>query len=189
MSNPPKVRKIAVLGSRAVGKSSLVIQFVESHFSETYYPTIENTFTKLVRHRNQDYAAEIIDTAGQDEFSILNSRHALGIHGYVLVYSIASRSSFDMTSIIRDKILNLAGVEWIPIVLVGNKADLAGGGQRHVGEEEGRKLASEWGASFLETSAKEGTNVAKIFELTLMQIEKASGEGEEKKSEGGCMIL
>ncbi|KAJ3100941.1 GTP-binding protein [Phlyctochytrium planicorne] len=186
MSNPPKVRKIAVLGSRAVGKSSLVIKFVEDHFAETYYPTIENTFTKIVRHKNQDYAAEIIDTAGQDEFSILNSRHALGIHGYVLAYSVASRQSFEMTMVIRDKILNLAGVEWVPIVLVGNKTDLMG--QRQVEEEEGKKVAGEWNAAFVETSAKVGTNVSKIFEMMLQQIEKSNGEGDDKKADG-CVIL
>ncbi len=49
---------------------------------------------------------EIVDTAGQDEYSILNSKHFIGIHGYVLVYSVASMSSFEMVQVIRDKILN-----------------------------------------------------------------------------------
>ncbi|KAJ3417083.1 GTP-binding protein [Chytridiales sp. JEL 0842] len=184
-SAPPKVRKIAVLGARAVGKSSLVVQFVESHFSETYYPTIENTFTKIIKHKNQEFAAEIIDTAGQDEYSILNSRHAIGIHGYVLVYSISSRSSFEMCNVIRDKILNFTGMDWVPIVLVGNKADLQG--QRQVQEEDGKKIAAEWNAHFVETSAKVGTNVTRIFELMLAQIEKQNGEEEKKPSE--CTIL
>ncbi|CAG8510261.1 10997_t:CDS:2 [Scutellospora calospora] len=82
--NAPKPRTIAVLGSRAVGKSSLTIQFVENHFVDSYYPTIENTFNKVIRYRGQEIAAEIIDTAGQDEHSILNSTHAIGIHGYIL---------------------------------------------------------------------------------------------------------
>lgn len=42
----------------------------------------------------------------QDEYSILNSKHFIGIHGYMLVYSVASRQSFEMIRIIRDKILN-----------------------------------------------------------------------------------
>ncbi|KAJ3315765.1 GTP-binding protein [Blyttiomyces sp. JEL0837] len=185
MSNPPKVRKIAVLGARAVGKSSLIIQYVESHYAETYYPTIENTFTKIIKHRNQEYAAEIIDTAGQDEYSILNSRHAIGIHGYVLAYSIASRSSFEMCSVIRDKILNYTGLDWVPIVLVGNKTDLSG--QRQVNEDEGRKIALSWGAAFVETSAKVGTNVTRIFELMLAEIEKQNGEEEPKKPD--CVVM
>jgi len=84
-----KSRKIAVLGSRSVGtkplfkfhpnfsiletniflfligKSSLTVQFVENHFVESYYPTIENTFSKTIKIKNQEFATEIIDTAGQ----------------------------------------------------------------------------------------------------------------------------
>jgi len=89
-----KKRKIAVLGSRSVGKSSLVIQFTENQFIESYYPTIENTFTKSVSYKGVDYDCDIIDTAGQDEYSILNSKHAIGIHGFVLVYSVTSRKFF-----------------------------------------------------------------------------------------------
>jgi Ras family protein len=124
MSSGGKSRKIVVLGFRAVGKSTLTVQFVENHFVDAYYPTIETTFAKTVIYKGQEYHLEIIDTAGQDEFSILNSRHALGIHGYVLVYSITSKSSLEMVKIIRDKIINYTGAEWVPMVLVGNKSDL-----------------------------------------------------------------
>jgi len=61
----------------------------------------------------------------QDEFSILSSRHAVGLHGWILVYSVSSRSSFEMCSIIREKILNYTGRDSVPMVLVGNKSDLA----------------------------------------------------------------
>lgn len=92
MPTPPKQRKIALVGSRSVGarvlpfvlplrmhvlrdrrltklpllgKSSLTVQFVDGHFVDSYYPTIENTFSKIIKYKNQDYATEIIDTAGQ----------------------------------------------------------------------------------------------------------------------------
>ena len=47
------------------GKSSLTVQFVENHFVESYYPTIENTFSKTIKYKGQEYTTEIIDTAGQ----------------------------------------------------------------------------------------------------------------------------
>lgn len=54
------------LGLRArTGKSSLTVQFVDGHFVDSYYPTIENTFSKVIRYKNQDFAVEMIDTAGQ----------------------------------------------------------------------------------------------------------------------------
>jgi len=43
----------------------MTVQFVDGHFVESYYPTIENTFSKVIRYKNQDFATEIIDTAGQ----------------------------------------------------------------------------------------------------------------------------
>ena len=47
------------------GKSSLAVQFVDGHFVDSYYPTIENTFSKTIRHKGQDFSTEIVDTAGQ----------------------------------------------------------------------------------------------------------------------------
>jgi Ras homolog enriched in brain len=47
------------------GKSSLVIQFIENHFVESYYPTIEATFQKSVNYNGIEYDCDIIDTAGQ----------------------------------------------------------------------------------------------------------------------------
>jgi small GTP-binding protein len=53
------------------GKSSLTVQFVDGHFVESYYPTIENTFSKIIKHKGQEYATEIIDTAGQVSRQVL----------------------------------------------------------------------------------------------------------------------
>lgn len=61
----------------------------------------------------------------QDEYSILNSKHAIGIHGFVLVYSVTSRNSFDMIQIVYDKIINYCGIKEIPCVIVGSKIDLS----------------------------------------------------------------
>ncbi|TPX59797.1 hypothetical protein PhCBS80983_g02242 [Powellomyces hirtus] len=187
MASPAKVRKVAVLGSRAVGKSSLTVQFVENHFAETYYPTIENTFTKPIRHptTHHEYMLEIYDTAGQDEYSILNSKHALGIHGYMLVYSVASRASLEMCAVVRDKILNYTGMEWVPLVLVGNKLDLHQ--SRQVSTEEAQKLAKEWNCAAVECSAKLNQGVAKAFETMLMEIEKQTG-GDSEPPKKGCVI-
>lgn len=60
----------------------------------------------------------------QDEHSPFNPQHAIGIHGYVLVYSITSRNSFDMIQIVYDKILDFCGLTDVPCVVVGSKCDL-----------------------------------------------------------------
>ncbi|GAA5840842.1 hypothetical protein JCM3766R1_000899 [Sporobolomyces carnicolor] len=184
----PKQRKIALLGSRSVGKSSLSVQFVDSHFVDSYYPTIENTFSKIVRYKGQEFGLDIVDTAGQDEFSILSSRHAVGLHGWILVYSVASRTSFEMCSIIRDKILNYTGRDAVPMVLVGNKSDLAV--QRQVTRQEGADLAASWGkTAFIESSARTNENVGRIFESVVAEIEKDMNPEPEPEKGSSCDIM
>lgn len=60
----------------------------------------------------------------QDEYSIFQRQYAVGIHGYVLVYAVTSKTSFEMVKIINEKILNALGTDKVPRVLVGNKKDL-----------------------------------------------------------------
>ncbi|XP_017774786.1 PREDICTED: GTP-binding protein Rheb homolog [Nicrophorus vespilloides] len=177
---PPKQRKIAVMGYRSVGKSSLSIQFVEGQFVDSYDPTIENTFTKSTRVNSQDYELKLVDTAGQDEYSIFPSQYSIDVHGYVLVYSITSSKSFEVVQVIYEKLLDITGKGHVPIILVGNKTDLHM--ERTISMEEGKKLAESWNAAFLETSAKQNAAVSDIFHLLIKEIEKADGNIPEKSS-------
>ncbi|EIM88068.1 uncharacterized protein STEHIDRAFT_94975 [Stereum hirsutum FP-91666 SS1] len=185
-----KKRKIAVLGSRSVGKSSLVVQFIENEFVESYYPTIESTFSKSINFKGVEYDCDIIDTAGQasDEYSILNSKHAIGIHGFVLVYSVTSRNSFDMIQIIYDKIINFCGIKEIPCVIVGSKTDLQQRISRQVDPKEGQALANEIHAAWVETSAKNNINVAKVFETCLGEIERNAPHSQDEPPVSRCSI-
>ncbi|KAL2866341.1 Rheb family small GTPase rhbA [Aspergillus lucknowensis] len=187
MPSAPKQRKIAIVGNRSVGKSSLTVRFVEHHFVESYYPTIENTFSRIIKYNGQEYATEIVDTAGQDEYSLLNSKHFIGIHGYIIVYSVASRQSFDMVRVIRDKILNHLGADYVPLVIVGNKSDLKPE-QRHVSLEEGRHLGEEFRCAFTEASARLDYNVAKAFELMIGEIERSQNPSQPTGS-NKCVLM
>lgn len=176
-ATPPRQRKIAIMGFRSVGKSSLTLQFVEGKFVDSYDPTIENTFTKTVKFRSQDYFLKLIDTAGQDEYSIVPSTYSMDIHGYILVYSITSTKSFDVVKVIYEKLLDMTGKGNMPIVLVGNKTDLHM--ERTVSYEDGKAVADSWNGAFLEASAKENQSVQEIFQTILLQIEKTSGNLSE----------
>ncbi|EMG50366.1 GTP-binding protein, putative [Candida maltosa Xu316] len=198
-----KARKIAIVGSRSVGKSSITVRFVEDHFIESYYPTIENQFTKNFKINDLNYNIEILDTAGQDEFSLLNEKHLIGIHGYLLIYSVTSRQSFEIIEIIRDKILNsigelnmnddndntnsnIGGGRSIPMVLVGNKSDL--NYQRQVEFKEGEELAKKFNCKFLETSVRDNINVEKSFECLIQEIEKIQNPPPPKQQDK-CILM
>lgn len=172
------------MGYRSVGKSSLTIQFVENQFVDSYDPTIENTFSKTVKISGQEYSLQLVDTAGQDEYSILPQSYFMNIDGYILVYSVNSQKSFDVIQFVYDKLLDMKGnIGSIPVVLVGNKCDLAM--EREVSTDAGKRIADKWKVRFLEASAKEYQSVAKVFEEIVATIEKASGNVPEKN---GCVL-
>eukprot|EP01027_Heterolobosea_sp_BB2_P015426 GEZU01022065.1.p1 GENE.GEZU01022065.1~~GEZU01022065.1.p1 ORF type:complete len:170 (+),score=20.74 GEZU01022065.1:322-831(+) len=158
-----KSRKVIVLGTRAVGKSSVTIQFVENHFADSYNPTIENTFKKTIKYKGDEFTTDIVDTAGQDEFSLFQPQYSLGVDGYVMVYSVVSRPSFDMIETLNEKILNSMGVDKVPRVLVGNKIDLDL--ERKITSDQGKALADRLGIPFVECSAKHATNIGKFLRI------------------------
>nr|AVV26999.1 Rheb2 [Eukaryota sp.] len=182
-----KSRKIVFLGSRAVGKTLVNLVHIGEPFQDTYHPTIQNTFQKVITVNGDEYSAEILDLAGMDEYSLLPSHYSLGVHGYVLIYSVASKASFENISVINDKLMhNFLGSSNVPRVLVGNKTDM----RRQVTKEEGQKLAEEWGCPFVECSAKNNENVSAIFNQLMIEIDKAdraTGKGDD--ANGGCSLL
>ncbi|ELR24800.1 Rasrelated GTPase [Acanthamoeba castellanii str. Neff] len=180
-----KSRKIAVVGFRAVGKSAVTIQFSENHFAEAYNPTIENTFHKTLKHKGTEYELEIIDTAGQDEQSIMPFRGTIGIDGYVMVYSVASRTSMETVKVLNEKIINESGTATVPRVLVGNKSDLHN--DRSISVEEGKRTAEELNCAFIECSAKHNENISQVFITILEEIEKLTAP-QEPVQESKCIL-
>ncbi|XP_064447402.1 GTPase RhebL1 isoform X1 [Mirounga angustirostris] len=148
-----RYRKVVILGYRSVGKTSLAHQFVEGEFLEGYDPTVENTYSKIVTLGKDEFHLHLVDTAGQDEYSILPYSFIIGVHGYVLVYSVTSLHSFQVIESLYQKLHEGHGKTRLPVVLVGNKADLSP--DREVQAVEGKKLAESWGATFMESSARE----------------------------------
>ncbi|CAL8399432.1 unnamed protein product [Arctogadus glacialis] len=181
----PKSRKIAVLGYRSVGKSSLTIQFVEGQFVDSYDPTIENTFTKTITVSGQEYHLQLVDTAGQDEYSIFPQSYTIDVDGYILLFSVTSYKSFEVVRVIHEKLLDMVGNLQVPIILVGNKKDLHM--ERVISFEEGRALAESWSAPFLESSAKENQTAVEVFRRMILEVEKM--EAGQPPSRTSCLIM
>lgn len=187
MPNSAKERRIAIMGFRSVGKSSLAIQFVQGQFVDYYEPTIECTFNKTVNVRGNQYDLHLVDTAGQDEYTIFPAEYSVDVHGYVLVYSIDSPHSFEVCKNIHEKLMDLVGLSKVPIVLVGNKSDLHT--DRRVTLEQGKRLAEEMKAVFIETSAKENQNVEDIFKKVIAQMESIDGVSGDGEANGKCLMM
>ncbi|CAI4056652.1 hypothetical protein SKDZ_03G0910 [Saccharomyces kudriavzevii ZP591] len=193
-------RKIALIGARNVGKTTLTVRFVESRFVESYYPTIENEFTRIISYKNHDCTLEILDTAGQDEVSLLSTKSLMGVRGIILCYSIVNRASFDVIPILWDKLVDQLGKDNLPVILVGTKVDLGRGTKcekRCVTKTEGEKLASTIGsqdkrnqAMFIECSAEQNYNVEELFMLLLKQMERVEGTlGFDGENNNKCNVM
>jgi GTPase KRas protein len=171
--------KLVVLGDGGVGKTALTIQLCLQHFVETYDPTIEDSYRKQVVIDQQPCMLEVLDTAGQEEYTALRDQWIRDGEGFVLVYSISSRSSFTRIKRFHHQIQRVkescnSSPSYpgspvsatnsslpVPIMLVGNKSDRAT--EREVSLQEGHSLARDLGCEFVEASAKNCINVEKAF--------------------------
>jgi len=80
-----------------------------SILSNILWILFNTAFVKTTKVNNQEFELKLVDTAGQDEYSILPTQYSMDIHGYVLVYSITSPKSFEIIQIIYDKLLDMTG--------------------------------------------------------------------------------
>ena len=186
-----KTYKVVVLGTGGVGKSALTVQFVQGIFVEKYDPTIEDYYRKPVEFDGNQYMLEILDTAGTDQFTAMRDLYMKNGQGFVLVYSITSNGTFCEIPVLREQILRVKDKDYVPMILVGNKSDLED--QRTVSKEQGQKLATEFGAQFIETSAKLRTNVENIFCNLIREMnsefDKSPKEKLKIKHKKNCLLI
>jgi len=159
--------RIAILGDGGVGQTALAVQFTMNCYVEVYDPTIEDAYRKQLLVDNKMCFVEVIVTAGQEEYSTLRDQWVREGQGFILVYSITSRSSFDRLEMFRQNMVRLKGDKPV-FMLVGNDADK--GYEREVSKEEGMALARTFGCEFLETSARTAHNVDKLFHDLIRQL-------------------
>ncbi|KIJ14292.1 hypothetical protein PAXINDRAFT_163463 [Paxillus involutus ATCC 200175] len=151
--------KLVVVGGGGVGKSALTIQFIQSHFVDEYDPTIEDSYRKQCVIDEEVALLDVLDTAGQEEYGAMREQYMRTGEGFLLVYSITSRNSFEEISTFHQQILRVKDQDSFPVIVVANKCDLEY--ERQVGMNEGRDLAKHFGCKFIETSAKQRINVAR----------------------------
>jgi len=172
------VFKITVLGNSAVGKTSLINQYIEHSFKEDYKPTLgANIIRKdvFVDEINAKCRLILWDLAGQEKYQIVRSLYFQGCVGALLVYDITRHNTFNDIEGYWLKDFKRYVKKEGSYILIGNKMDLDD--QRTVPEEEGRKFAEEIKASdFIETSAKFNQNVDLAFKNLVYQILRNHGE-------------
>lgn len=177
--------RLVILGGGGVGKSALVVQFMQNHFIDFYDPTIEDSYRKQVEIDGKFYLLDVLDTSGQEEYSAMRDQYMRTGEGFILAYSIINRQSFNEIIELRDRIIMNKEGKDIPIVLCGNKIDLYY--KRQVLYSEGVDLARNFGCPYYETSAKTCMNVNNLWFTVVREIMKR--QIQQKKSKEKCMIV
>ena len=153
--------KIAVLGKTLVGKSALTFRFIKDRFPNEHDTTIEDQYTVPTRIDGIECRLEILDTAGQDDYQTMLDTWINSVDGYILVYSIDDKDSFNSTRMRYERIVKNKGRSNYAMIIVGNKCDLEK--NRQVSREEAEKYCAGLGVNFLETSALMKINVKESF--------------------------
>ncbi|KAF8802519.1 ras-domain-containing protein [Phlegmacium glaucopus] len=166
--------KLVVVGGGGVGKSALTLQFIQGHFIIDYDPTIEDSYSKQYVIDGEVALLDILDTAGQEEYYAMREQYMRSGEGFLLVYSITSRDSFEEINTFYQQILRVKDQDSVPVIIVANKCDLEY--ERQVGINEGRDLAKHFGCQFIETSAKVGVNVDEAFGTLVREIRRYNRE-------------
>ncbi|XP_055996427.1 ras-related and estrogen-regulated growth inhibitor-like isoform X2 [Ostrea edulis] len=142
-----------------VSMGALVVRFLTRRFIWEYDPTLECTYKHVATLDEELVNMEILDTAGQVE-AIQREGHIRWADGFILVYSINDRHSFEEVIKLKDYLDDVKKTN-VQCVLVGNKVDLMR--ERDVSTAEGMKLATEMACAFFETSVCDGSD--EIYEL------------------------
>ncbi|KIM59311.1 hypothetical protein SCLCIDRAFT_126437, partial [Scleroderma citrinum Foug A] len=133
-----------------------------------------NTYLKRCVVDDEVALFDVLDPPGQEEYGALREEYMRTGEGFLLVYSITSRDSFEQISTFYQEILRIKGLDSFPAIVVANKCDLEH--DRQVGTNEGRDLAKRFGCKFIETSTKQHINIDEAFIDLVREIRKYNKE-------------
>ena len=162
---------LVTLGDTKVGKTSLILRYIDNFFNMNYLSTIgiDSKIKKITLSNGEEIKVKISDTAGQERFKSIASNYMKKANGILLVYDITDKLTFDNINKWAEEI-NKDEEKTKPILLIGNKSDKSD--ERVVTKEEGEEFAKKCcgGIKFYETSCKTGENVEEAINDLVNQI-------------------
>ncbi|VDN50594.1 unnamed protein product [Dracunculus medinensis] len=167
-NNKPKIPIVVLLGEGAVGKSSLMLRYVENKFNPRHVSTIQASFLcKKIIFNGKQLDLNIWDTAGQEKFHALGPIYYRDSQGALLIYDITDSKSFDKVKLWVKELQRMLGNS-VVLVIVGNKTDLKR--NRNVELRTAIDYAKSVGAEHFETSAKDNIGISQVFEHLIQGI-------------------
>ncbi|CAG2103303.1 unnamed protein product [Medioppia subpectinata] len=171
--------KVVFLGEQSVGKTSLITRFMYDSYETSYQATIGIDFlSKVMSTPDRTIRLQLWDTAGQERFRSLIPSYIRDSGVAVIVYDITNSRTFNRIDNWVTEVRAQRG-EAALILIVANKTDL--NDKRQVSISEGETKARELNVLFVETSAKTGTNVKKLFRKVVDNLPKQPNDESLRK--------
>ncbi|KAI0806742.1 GTP-binding protein ypt1 [Fomes fomentarius] len=180
--------KLLLIGDSGVGKSCLLLRFAEDSFTDSYLSTIGVDFKiRTIELEGKTVKLQIWDTAGQERFRTIAAAYYRGAHGIIMVYDVTDEETFKNVKGWMQEIERYAS-EDVKKLIIGNKSDLV---ERKVVEYSAAKeFADALSIPFIETSAKNSTNVDEAF-YTMAKVIRddvdANPEGESSSNKSSTV--
>lgn len=166
--------KVVLLGPSLVGKTSIVTAYASDSFETKASPTVAASFVNKIINLGNDrrpIKLQIWDTAGQERFRGLAPMYYRNADVAVIVYSVTDRESFFEVQSWIDELRTQ--MSKLPLIyIVGNKIDAP---NKQVKPHEGEQQANVCGGSFIQTSAKDKTNIEELFWMIASDVYELHG--------------
>ncbi|KAF8565554.1 hypothetical protein P879_08167 [Paragonimus westermani] len=154
--------KLLIIGDSGVGKSSLLLRYINDSFENQLSATIGVDYRVKVTTVSDGTMIKlsIWDTAGQERFRTLTPNFYRGAHGAVVVFDVSNRDSFDRLTNWMEELKTFSNHQNMVRLLVGNKIDHL---PRQVNRDEGLRFARLYNMPYAEASAKTSEGVNSVF--------------------------
>ena len=188
-------KKLVIVGDGACGKTCLLIVFSKDEFPEVYVPTVFENYVADIQIEDKSVELALWDTAGQEDYDRLRPLSYPDTDVILMCFSIDMPDSLEnISEKWKGEVSHFC--PQVPIILVGNKADLrndphciaelAQKGQKPVTYAQGESMANNIGAkAYIECSALARTGITEVFESAT----RAALAKKKKKKKKDCKVI
>ena len=158
------VLKLLLLGDSSVGKTSILNKYISNKFDESSISTVGVDYMdKIIDYNKFKIKLQIWDTSGEEKFRTITKNFYRNADGLLVVFDLTKKESYDHIRIWINEAKE--NNDKLKTILIGNKLDLKD--ERIVAIDVAKQFAEKNNLKYIETSAKDGTNINESFQAII----------------------
>ena len=158
------VLKLLLLGDSSVGKTSILLKYISNKFDESSISTVGVDYMdKIIDYNKFKIKLQIWDTSGEEKFRTITKNFYRNADGLLVVFDLTKKESYDHIRIWINEAKE--NNDKLKTILIGNKLDLKD--ERIVAIDVAKQFAEKNNLKYIETSAKDGTNINELFQAII----------------------